>query len=36
MVLIRTKSSRYSTNTSFGETITKFQDCNINKKHKDS
>ena len=31
MVLITTKSTRYATNSSFGETINKFQDCNIRK-----
>ena len=29
MVLIRTESTRYTLNDSFGETINKFQDCNI-------
>ena len=29
MVLIRTESSRYTTNSFFVETIAKFQDCYI-------
>ena len=31
MVLMRTESTLYITNSSFGETINKFQDCNIKK-----
>ena len=31
MVLTRTKSTRYNTNSSFGEIINKFQDCNVKK-----
>ena len=31
MVLIRTESTRYTGNCSFGENINKFQDCNIKK-----
>ena len=31
MVLTRTKSTCYNTNSFFGETINKFQDCNIKK-----
>ena len=34
MVLTRTESTWYNINSSFGETIDKFQDCNIKKKHK--
>ena len=31
MGLIRTKSTRYTTNVSFGETSNNFQDCDIKK-----
>ena len=31
MVLIRTENTRYTTNSSFEETINKFQRCNIKK-----
>ena len=34
MVLIRTESTLYTTNGSFGEIINKFQDCNIKKNKK--
>ena len=36
MALIRTASTRYSTNSSFGETINKFQDWKKTPKNKDS
>ena len=34
MVRTRTKSTLYNTDSSFGETINKFQDCNIKNKNK--
>ena len=36
MVLIRTESTWYTINDSFGENINKFQVGNIKKKHKES
>ena len=42
MVLTRNESTPYNTNSSFGEIINKFQNCNIKKnkketkKHRDS
>ena len=32
IVLIKTESTRYTTNNSFGEIINKFQNCNMEKK----
>ena len=34
MFLTRNGSTRYNTNSSFGEIINKFQDCNIKKPKK--